>query len=150
MGDVALFKSILVPTDGSEHSVAAGKLAIELAITHKSRLAFIYILDDSVVEEMARASGQTLAETSRELAENGNRYLTYLCDLAQKQGIEAARVIREGTPHTQIVAEAKRQKADLIVIGHVGRRGPRRILIGSVTERVIEYSECHVLVAKRC
>jgi nucleotide-binding universal stress UspA family protein len=37
---------------------------------------------------------------------------------------------------------------DLIVIGQVGSRGPRRILIGSVTERVIEHAPCPVLVVK--
>lgn len=46
--------------------------------------------------------------------------------------------IREGEPHEEIVALADEMGAGLIVIGHVGQRGPRRIFIGSVTELVIE------------
>jgi nucleotide-binding universal stress UspA family protein len=73
----------------------------------------------------------------KELADNGRRYLA------------AEKVLREGTPHIEIVNEARKQTADLIVMGQVGRRGPRRILIGSVAERVIEYAECPVLITKK-
>ncbi len=58
------------------------------------------------------------------------------------------REVREGEPYQEIVALADEIGVDLIVMGHVGRRGPRRILIGSVTERVIEFAHCPVLVVK--
>jgi nucleotide-binding universal stress UspA family protein len=85
----------------------------------------------------------------KELADNGRRYLDYLAKLAQRRGLAAEKVLREGTPHIEIVNEARKQTADLIVMGQVGRRGPRRILIGSVAERVIEYAECPVLITKK-
>jgi nucleotide-binding universal stress UspA family protein len=58
------------------------------------------------------------------------------------------RIVRHGTPYSEIEDLAREQNIDLIVMGQVGHRGPRRILIGSVTERVIEYAPCPVLVVK--
>jgi nucleotide-binding universal stress UspA family protein len=142
------FKTILVPTDGSTTSTAAGKLAIDLAVVFDARLVFMYIVDESVIEELARSSQQTSHETSHELARSGRRYLDYLAGLAQRRNLAAETILRQGTPHLEIVEEARKQPADLIVMGYVGRRGPRRILIGSVTERVIEYAQCPILIAK--
>jgi nucleotide-binding universal stress UspA family protein len=149
MSTNADFTSILVPTDGSEYSVAAGKLAIDMAAFYHARLTFIYVVDEAMTEELARASQKTSQEVRKELADNGQRYLDYLAKLAQRRGLAAEKVLREGTPHIEIVNEARKQAADLIVMGQVGRRGPRRILIGSVAERVIEYAECPVLITKK-
>jgi nucleotide-binding universal stress UspA family protein len=51
-------------------------------------------------------------------------------------------------PYRVILALAAELGADLIVMGTVGRKGPRRVLVGSVTERVIEQSPVPVLVVK--
>jgi nucleotide-binding universal stress UspA family protein len=143
------FTSILVPTDGSEYSVAAGRLAIDMAAFYDACLTFVYVVDEAMTEELACASQKTCQEVRRELVENGQRYLDYLAKLAQRRGLAAQKVLREGTPHIEIVNEARRQAADLIVMGQVGRRGPRRILIGSVAERVLEYAACPVLITKK-
>ncbi len=145
----ASFTHILAPTDGSECSMAAGELAIAMAVSNNARLTFVYVLDEAIIDELVRSSQKTRQEIRRELADNGRRYLNYMVKLAQKRGIAAEKVLREGTPHLEIVNEAKKRMVDLIVIGQVGRRGPRRILIGSVAERVIEYAECPVLIAKK-
>jgi nucleotide-binding universal stress UspA family protein len=142
------FKTLLVPTDGSTTSTAAGKLAIDVAAIFGSRLIFMYVVDESVIEELARSSQQTSLEASHELRLSGQRYLDYLVALAGQHNIVAETVLRQGTPHLEIVKVCREQQVDLIVMGYVGRRGPRRILIGSVTERVIEYAQCPILIAK--
>jgi nucleotide-binding universal stress UspA family protein len=149
MSNHADFTSILVPTDGSEYSVAAGKLAIDMAAFYHACLTFIYVVDEAITEKLARASRKTSQEVRKEMADNGRCYLDYLAKLAQRRGLAARKVLRAGTPHIEIVDEARKQTADLIVMGQVGRRGPRRILIGSVAERVIECAECPVLVTKK-
>jgi nucleotide-binding universal stress UspA family protein len=57
-------------------------------------------------------------------------------------------IIREGVPHEVILEEASSWGADLIVMGKLGRRGIAHILLGSVAERVIEFSEIPVLIVK--
>ena len=57
-------------------------------------------------------------------------------------------LIEEGIPHEAIIKEAASWGADLVVLGKLGRRGISHIVLGSVAERVIEFSEMPVLVVK--
>lgn len=82
------------------------------------------------------------------MKEKGERYLDYVVESAEKEGIKAEAILAKGEPHDQIVFFAKNKGIDLIVMGSYGRRGTKRILIGSVTSRVIEYAPCPVLVVK--
>jgi nucleotide-binding universal stress UspA family protein len=144
----ALFHHILVPTDGSQLSMAAGRLALQLTALHEARLTFLYVVDDAVAETLAGASGREPKQAQGELALSGQRYLDYLSRLAARAGLTSNQVMRHGMPYKEIADLAREQGVDLIVIGQVGSRGPRRILIGSVTERVIEHAPCPVLVVK--
>jgi len=143
-----IFRHILVPTDGSQPSIAAGRLAIQLAVSLGARITFLYVVDTAVVDELTEASGRLVQQVRQELERTGLRYLDHLSRLAADAGLQVERLIQHGTPYGEIENLAREQGIDLIVIGQVGHRGPRRILIGSVTERVIEYAPCPVLVVK--
>jgi nucleotide-binding universal stress UspA family protein len=143
-----LFHHILVPTDGSQPSVTAGQLAVQLATFHKARITFVYVVDETVVGELARVPGKVVQQVRSELERSGQRYLDYLFRFASEAGLAASQAIRHGAPYSEIAALAREQEVDLIVIGQVGSHGSRRILMGSVTERVIEYAPCSVLVVK--
>lgn len=143
-----LFHHILVPVDGSQPSLAAGRLAVQLAAIHRARVTFVYVVDSAVVKELTSATGKTKQQVQGELELTGKRCLDHMRHLAAGAGLTDERVVRCGVPCTEIETLAQEQRADLIVIGQVGHRGPRRILIGSVTERVIEYAPCPVLVVK--
>jgi nucleotide-binding universal stress UspA family protein len=148
MPDRVLFSTILVPTDGSDYAIAAGKLAINLARNYRSRLVLLYVLDKIVLSELTRFGGKGEAAVRRDLEETGRRAMAYIERQAAPWRVPVQMLTREGTPYMEIISVAKAVRADLIVIGQVGARGPRKLLIGSVTERVIEYAECPVLVAK--
>lgn len=143
-----MFRHILVPTDGSQPSMAAGQLAIRLAASLDARITFVYVVDTAVVDELTETSGKLVQQVRLELERTGQRYLDHLSRLAVNAGLQVERLILQGTPYGEIENLARDQGIDLIVIGQVGHRGPRRILIGSVTERVIEYAPCPVLVVK--
>lgn len=143
------FTHILVPTDGSETSINAGRLAIQMAITYRARTTFVYVVDSAIAEEIAGAASRTTETICRELEEKGQRYLDYLSRLARESGLHTDQVIRHGIPHSEIADLARERGVDLIVIGQVGRHGPRRVHIGSVAERVIEYAPCPVLVVRQ-
>jgi nucleotide-binding universal stress UspA family protein len=144
----APFQHILVPTDGSQLSVVASQLAVQLAALHRARVTFVYVVDTAAAEKLASASGQTVQRVTHELESTGQRYLKHLSRLAIDANLAIDALICHGTPYKEIERLARERAADLIVIGQVGQRGPRRILIGSVTERVIEYAPCPVLVVK--
>jgi nucleotide-binding universal stress UspA family protein len=141
-----MIKKILIPTDGSDYSMRAAELGILLAKVFRAKVVTIYVVDTVILEEIARTTEKTAVE--RELKEKGESYLKYVAGLAEKEGLQAEAILARGEPHDQIVHYAKSLGADLIVVGTFGRRGADRILIGSVTERVIEYAPCPVLVVR--
>ena len=139
-------QNILIPTDGSDYSLRAAEYGISIAKMLGAQIMVVYVLDEVVLEQVSRASERE--EVERELKNDGQRYINYVLSLAEKQVVKASSIIAKGRPFEQIVHIAKGLKMDLIVMGTYGLRGSERILIGSVAERVIEYSSCPVLVIK--
>ena len=143
------FTHILVPTDGSDNSVQAGRLAIQMAALHRSRLTLVYVLDSTIADEIAGVTTKNLNAVKRDLEAKGRSYLDYLVRLAGASGVQTEQVIRHGTPYGEIATLAWERDVDLIVIGRVGCRGARCALVGSVAERVTEYAHCPVLVVSQ-
>jgi nucleotide-binding universal stress UspA family protein len=139
-------KRILIPTDGSDCSLRAAEIGISLAKILGAEIFAIYVIDTMILEELTRSMGKR--DIEKELEEKGERYLNHVIDSAKKEGLKAETILEKGEPYDQIILYAKTKHIDIIVMGTYGRRGTKRILIGSVTGRVIEYSACPVLVVK--
>jgi nucleotide-binding universal stress UspA family protein len=139
-------QKILVPTDGSEHSIRAAEYAISVAKTHNAQVMLVYVVDEVVIDQFSKAAERDVVEA--ELKNDGQRFIHYVVALAEKEGVKSTSMLIKGRPFEQIVNITKNFDIDLVVMGTYGRRGPERILIGSVAERVIEYAPCPVLVIK--
>ena len=139
-------KKILIPTDGSEHSIRAAEYGIGIAKMVGAQIVAVYVVDQVVLDQIAKITQHEAAQ--RELKEDGKGYVDYVVSLAEKEGVSSSSLVREGRPFEQILQVAKESNVDLIVMGTYGRRGTERILIGSVAERVIEYAACPVLVVR--
>jgi len=139
-------KKILIPTDGSDYSVRAAEYGLSIAKMLGAEITVVYVIDTIALDQVARATQRE--DIEKELKQDGRRYVDYILGLAEKEGVKASSFLAQGRPFEQIVHLAKGTGMDLIVMGTYGRRGAERILIGSVAERVIEYSPCPVLVVK--
>ena len=139
-------KKILIPTDGSEHSIRAAQYGISIAKMVGAQITAVFVVDEYVLDQIAKITERETAV--RELEEQGKVNVNFVKDMAGKEGISTTSLIAQGRPFERIVHIAKDLNVDLIVMGTYGRRGTDRILIGSVTERVIEYVSCPVLVIK--
>jgi len=139
-------KKILIPTDGSEHSIRAAQYGISIAKMVGAQITAVFVVDEYVLDQIAKITERETAV--RELEEQGKVNVNFVKDMAGKEGINTTSLIAQGRPFERIVHIAKDLNVDLIVMGTYGRRGTDRILIGSVTERVIEYVSCPVLVIK--
>jgi nucleotide-binding universal stress UspA family protein len=124
------YKKILVATDGSKYSDAAALEAISIAKRCGSELIALSVA--------ARDTNLAAAKESVERARQ----------IAEKEGIKVESLTLSGTPYEVIVSTAGQKGADLIVVGSHGRTGVKRLLMGSVTERVIGHSKSAVLVVK--
>lgn len=144
-----LFRQILVPIDGSEPSLQAIQMALRfLAVCPACQMTVLYVIDDLVLNELVRFSKRGEKEVEAELEQQGSRYLQLARQDAERQGRTTGCQTRRGDPFEEVIAAAHELRADLIIMGHTGRRGTSRVLIGSVTERVLDYASCPVLVMK--
>ncbi len=135
------FENILLATDGSESAQAAIREAINIAKVCSNKLFVI-----SVVE--VNPEYEALAPQIVEKAENETReHLDSVKEQAETEGIKCETIAHRGEePFKFIVDEAKKKKADMIIMGSHGRTGLKRLMMGSVTARVIGHAPCKVLV----
>jgi nucleotide-binding universal stress UspA family protein len=134
------WESVLFATDGSPRSEEAAALALDLAETYKSKLTIVRVVYTND-EFLALAPSMVT-----ELVEKSMAALAGLKDRAAEKGISVETVVKEGEPYRAITALAEKVPASVIVMGSEGRRGLRKMLMGSVTEKVIGYAPCPVLV----
>jgi nucleotide-binding universal stress UspA family protein len=142
------WKRILCPIDFSDASRAALEAVAELSKRYGARVALFHAYP---VPGYTFPDGSFVASSKmlEELAEQANRHMQEWKELAGKLGIaqvETATAI--GEPAHEILAFAKAQQADLVVIGTHGRTGIQHALMGSVAERVVRRSTCPVLTVR--
>ena len=125
------FKRLLVASDGSPFSEAAWTEALSLAKTMGSDLV-----------------GVSVAASDRDIPA-ATQVVRGLEESASQQGIALDTMIPMGRPEEGIVKAADFKAASLIIVGSHGRTGLKRLLMGSVAERVIGDAKCPVLVVKK-
>jgi len=135
-------QKVVVPVDFSDESIKAVDFALDFA-ADPSQLSVLHVVPD-VTDYAAGLLLTSITDESR--IEHALLALRErLADPRYKSVELAARV---GDAGSEIVAFAESSGADLIVIPSHGRRGVRRLLIGSVSERVVRLAHCPVLVLK--
>lgn len=144
-----MFKQILVPIDGSATASLAVSKAIGLARAFGSTVTAIYVIDPypftGVGTEFAYGQDQYLAAAKAEAATSLESANTAL----KAAGVNAGTLVVEGhSVHRSILETAKSIGADLIVMGSHGRRGIEKLVLGSVTQRVLGDSHLPVLVVR--
>ena len=139
-----VFSKILVPTDGSEYTKAAIVKAVELAKVTGSTITALYVLDQTIFVNMPLDSAVT--NTYKLLRKEGESAVSFVKELCEENGIACDVLIGEGSPVKFIVESSKNY--DLIVMGTLGRTGFSKLMMGSVAERVVRYSNCPVMVIR--
>lgn len=141
---------ILLAVDGSEPSLTAVSLVTALPLPAGSAVEVMTAIAD--VPEIfgpwpASAPIQTPAELDRAFAQVRAR-LDEIAAVLAGEGRIVSTLVRRGRPASEIVMEADRFEADLIVVGARGHSPIERLLIGSVSSEVVDQAHCPVLVAR--
>ncbi len=140
------FSSILIYVDGSEASMEALRVGIRIASTHRIPVTALSVIEEKVVAEVAAISHETQESVRRQMEIKNRNYLEYADQLANRQGVICKKLVRRGIPHIQIADVTRDTGIDLIVLGDGRVWNERHLVTGSLTERVIEYTPCSVLV----
>lgn len=138
-----MYDKILVPTDGSEGSEVALEHAKSLAKNYDSEVHLIYVAD-----VRTQNTGDIMANFIGELEKIGEKAVKSMLEELDEVDSVVTEVIK-GIPHREIIEYANEKNMDLIVMGTHGRTGLDRILLGSVTEKVVRTSEVPVMTVGR-
>jgi nucleotide-binding universal stress UspA family protein len=148
VSSVKMFRRILVATDFSQASTPALEQAGTMARRDGAVLLIAHAYQEPGLAELSQAPARAYPDWDQELREAAEKRLQPLVESARKEGIKAEALILRGFADEAIVAAAKHQRADLIVMGTHGRRGPARLFLGSVASRVISTAPCPVLTVR--
>lgn len=146
-----MYKRILVPVDGSATSNRGLQEAIQLAKDQKAALFLLHVVDENAVIRNAMADGAFLDSLIKSLAESGKKILAKADVLARQKGVKPQTLLLENWSMSvadAIVKQAKKNRADLIVLGTHGRRGGARLIMGSDAEGVVRQSPVPVLLVR--
>jgi nucleotide-binding universal stress UspA family protein len=137
-----MYDTVLVPTDGSPGTSHVLTHAVELADSFDATLHGLYVLDAG---ESGLGGGVEAGRIRKELRKRGERALQRVAVRGADAGIDTETATREGTPHEEIVDYVGKRGVDLVVMGTHGRSGIDRVLLGSVTERVVRLAPVPVV-----
>jgi nucleotide-binding universal stress UspA family protein len=145
--------SVLVGMDGSEDSFQALRFLLSLPLPRRTRLRLLGVVEP--IRYPASAPGAVRGHLIRMLKEVENERRGQLEGVLEKAASElegsltrATRSTPTGDPANVIVAAATANDADLVVVGARGLGGITRLLLGSVSEKVLQYARCPVLIVK--
>ena len=138
-----MMKNILVPVDGSEGADRAIEKAVMLAKLCNAKVNFLYVaninqlainavLSDAILDSVTKA-GNVILERAMEMV---------------PEGVEKESFSDTGSPAVVVLDFAESNNIDLIVMGSRGLGIVKGVLLGSVSQYVVEQSKCPVMVVK--
>ena len=139
-----MYDSILLPTDGSDGAAEALDHAVGAAEAYGAALHVVSVVDRRVV---LAADPDEKESVRADLTDEATEAVERLADQAREAGVETTTPTPEGVPHREILADADRAGADLLMLGSHGRTGrERRRNLGSTIERVVTDADRPLLV----
>ncbi len=143
------YKTILVPIDGSESSVAAVHTAVELAERLQASLEFLHVVNlDGAFLQSAGECKRKSHSVLENAVDTGKQILNHALDYTPN-GLKARGHCLSGEDAAQAILDsAERIAADLIVIGSRGIGGFKAAVLGSVSGYVLSHANCPVVVVK--
>jgi nucleotide-binding universal stress UspA family protein len=137
---------ILHATDFSRAAAPAFAHALRWARRWRAALHLVHVLSPPEVPlEDTYLSARAWQRAQEDAHRAARGRLGLLVALARRAGVPTTITVREGLPADEIVREARRRRAGLIVVGTHGRRGLARLALGSVAARVVTLAPCPVL-----
>jgi nucleotide-binding universal stress UspA family protein len=150
-----MFKRILIPIDGSPTANRGLKLALALAKEHDATLYVLHVVEDLAVAKgfdgALYVPAQFVDNLLAGLRDAGRKVLAQAEKTAVQNGLRAKTVLVETVGESvadAILIQARKVRAELIVLGTHGRRGLARMLMGSDAEAVVREARVPVLLVR--
>ncbi len=150
-----MVRTILVPTDGSDHADKAVAFAADVAPKYGATIILLHVLSDpgsgtvpNELSELARL--EQIRVTERDIRQAGANELLHSAEAqARKHGAtKIQQAIEEGDPTRSILASAEAHGADMIVMGSRGLGDLQGLLLGSVSHKVGHLAKCTCITVR--
>lgn len=144
-----MYQRVLVPVDGSHTSTLGLQEAIRIAIDQRARLRLVHVVDEYLVAQNFEGFINA-GDLIDALRDSGKKTIAKALALSRRHDVKADASIYEamGGVAGVILREARKWKADLIVMGTHGRRGIERVVLGSDAEAVLRGAPVPVLMVR--
>jgi len=146
-----LISNIVAGITGSDASVSAAKYAIVMAKNYRCRLTMVYVVDTATIKQLTLSKifiQEESIEYEKSLEANGQRYLSFMEELARAKGVKIEKEIRRGAVYSEILTAAEEHNADLIVMGGWEKDRNARDIISHAHREILYNAKCSVLIAK--
>jgi len=144
-----LFKNILVPYDGSKHSIRAYKIAFDMAKRYGSKITMVTCLERTGSRGRWFYDDRIDSQLIKKQTKAAMEQMSKLTSTSKKSGIDVSlNVLETNSVVESLVTLAKARKFDLILLGSHGRTGFNKLVLGSVANGVIQHVRCPVLLVK--
>jgi nucleotide-binding universal stress UspA family protein len=146
-----MYQRILVPIDGSHTATLGLNEAIKLAKLTGASLRLIHMVDPLTFVTGAELYGVYADDVIPRMRQMGDQILETARTRVQAQGIPVDTLLFDSSPtrvSDTVIEQAKLWNADLIVLGTHGRRGVKRLMLGSDAEQIIRMAPVPVLLVR--
>jgi nucleotide-binding universal stress UspA family protein len=136
----------MVPIETKEKSDNAVQLAYDLAEIHKSEIILFNVINPKTLDAIKDLSDIEREEHRKEIEEDRFKMLYSIKKTAPHEKMKVFIDITEGDPATLICEVARKNKVSLIIMPKTGKIGPRRVLVGDISVKVVECTEIPVML----
>lgn len=141
--------NILVGVDGSAPSLSAARYAMGLAEQTKAKLTFLFVIETPQVIPFGPMSGYVTTSPARS-EEDVKRAEGVVEQLAKERpALGITTRVELGSPEELLIDLATKLNVDLLVVGARGHNAAQRLLLGSVSDRVMHHAPCPALVVRQ-
>lgn len=140
-------RQVIIATDGSETANEAADFGIEMIGCSGAKVYAIYVIDTTPYRSVPLDkiwSDKVLEEFEKE----GQEATSYIEKIGKEAGVEVESRVLKGHPAEKIVTFSEDNNIDMIIMGSLGKSGYERVLLGSVSEKVIRHAKIPVLVVR--
>lgn len=144
---------VLLATDGSDSAGAALDFLVNFPFPAGSEAIVLSVIDGKTFSEdreLSDEQSRTIRDTRDVVQGETEQFLAAEGERLREAGWAGSTEVRYGEPADEIIRAVEQHGVDLVVLGSHGTSGIRRFLLGSVSDKVLVYAPCSVLIVKAC
>ena len=141
-----MFANVLVPVDGSDNSYRALEAALLLSEKLGSKITVVNVMEQVPITHIE--SEKLLSELLQAYKKENQEILSKCLKIATEKGLSIKTLLLQGNPASVILDYSKEEKFDLVIMGSRGMGKFKRLILGSVSSKIVHHSPCAILLIR--